>query len=112
MYLGCVSGMFIYSLTGGFTIFHGLAIFTIGTTTLGVINIRKGNARGHVGNMTGSWVGALAVGGFAAFVPGREIPMLAVADPGLLWSIIAAVIAGATAWVAYVLLATGKESRA
>ena len=53
MYLVCVSGMFIYTI-GGFTVFHALAIFTFATTTLGVIAIRRGNVRSHIGNRVGS----------------------------------------------------------
>lgn len=103
MYLVCVSGMFIYTLSGGFTLFHALAIFTFGTTTLGVVMVRRGNVRAHIGNMVGSWLGALVAGGFAAFVPERYIPMLAVANPGLLWAVILTVVVVATAWAAFVL---------
>ncbi len=112
MYLVCVSGMFIYTITGGFTVFHALAIFTFGTTTLGVINIRRGNVRGHIGNMVGSYIGALIAGAFAAFVPGRVLPMLAIDDPALLWTGAAAVVVAATAWTIYVLLRFGRQPRA
>jgi uncharacterized membrane protein len=103
MYFVCVSGMFIYSLTGSFTIFHALAIWTFVSTTWGVIAIRRGNIRRHIGMMVGSYLGALTAGAFAALVPGRDIPKLAVSDPMLLWSLIAAVIVAATAWAVYVL---------
>lgn len=103
MYLVCVSGMFIYTLSGSFTVFHALAIFTFGTTTAGVIAIRRGKVRRHVFMMVGSWLGALTAGAFAAFVPGREIPALAVSDPGLLWTIIAVILAAVTGWAFYVL---------
>ncbi len=103
MYLVCVSGMFIYSLTGGLTIFHALAIFTFGTTTIGVIAIRRGNVRNHIGMMVGSWLGAVFAGGFAAFVPGRDIPMLAVNDPVTLWTIVVGVVAAVSGWVVWVL---------
>lgn len=108
MYLTCVSGMFIYSLTGGFTIFHGLAIFTFGTTTLGVINARQGKMAAHRGNMIGGWVGALVAGGFAALGPTRDIPMWAVGDPVLFWSIVAAIIAASTVSVWFVLVRFGR----
>lgn len=105
MYLVCVSGMFIYSLTGSFTMFHALAIFTFFTTTLGVIAIRRGIIRLHVGMMVGSWLGALTAGVFAVLIPSRDIPKLAVQDPTLLWSLIAVILACVTAWVIYVLIA-------
>ncbi|GGA55451.1 hypothetical protein GCM10011490_01650 [Pseudoclavibacter endophyticus] len=108
MYVTCVSGMFIYSLTGGFTAFHALAIFTFLTTTLGVVNIRRGHRRAHVGNMVGGWLGALVAGGFAAFVPARDIPMWAIGTPFLFWSIVAGIVVGATAWVWFVLAYAGR----
>ena len=108
----CVSGMFIYTLTGGFTVFHALAIFTFGTTTLGVLQIRRGRVRSHVMNMVGSWLGAVVAGSFAAFVPGREIPKLAVSDPVLLWSIAGGTVVLATAWVIVVLVAFRPRRRA
>ncbi|NYI67432.1 DUF2306 domain-containing protein [Spelaeicoccus albus] len=103
MYLVCASGMFIYTLTGSFTVFHALAIFTFGTTTVGVMAIRKGKVRRHIFMMVGSWLGALTAGLFAAIVPGREIPSLAVSDPGLLWTIIAVILVAITGWAVYVL---------
>ena len=103
MYFVCTSGMFIYSLTGSFTIFHALAIWTFISTTLGVIAIRRGNVRRHIGMMVGSYLGALTAGIFAAVVPGREIPQLAVSDPGLLWSLIAVIIVAVTTWAIFVL---------
>lgn len=110
MYLVCVSGMFIYTLTGGFTVFHALAIFTFGTTTLGVINIRRGRVRAHIGNMVGSYLGAVVAGVFAALVPSREIPQLAVHSPAVLWSAVAAIVVAATAWVIFVLARFGRPT--
>lgn len=111
MYLVCVSGMFIYTLSGSFTIFHALAIFTFGTTTLGVIAIRRGDIRRHIGMMVGSWLGALTAGAFAAIIPGREIPQLAVDDPGLLWGAVAAIVIAGTVWVGYVLKCVPAQAR-
>lgn len=51
-------------ISGGFTIHHALAIFTYGTTTLGVLSVRRGHAPGRTGNMVGSWVGAVVAGVF------------------------------------------------
>lgn len=110
IYLTCVSGMFIY-INGGFTIFHALAIYTFVTTTLGVIAIRRGKKREHVRHMTASWVAALIAGSFAAFVPGRYIPTLAVSDPLLLGSVVAALVAASTLWVAWVLAYFGRKPR-
>lgn len=103
MWTVCASGMFIYTLTGGFTIFHALAIFTFFTTTLGVIQIRRGRVRSHVMNMVGSWIGACVAGGFAMFGAGREIPKLAISDPTLLWGAAGSVVVLTAIWVVVVL---------
>ncbi|WP_166973582.1 DUF2306 domain-containing protein [Brevibacterium atlanticum] len=103
MYFVCVSGMFIYSLTGSFTAFHALAIWTFISTTLGVMAIRRGKVRRHIFMMVGSYLGAVTAGVFAAIIPGRDIPRLAVSDPELLWSLVALVIVLATAWAVFVL---------
>ncbi len=102
MYLVCVSGMFIYA-EGTFTVFHALAIFTLITTTLGIRAILRGDVRAHRGNMIGSWAGTVAAGVFAATIPGRAIPSLAVGAPALFWTIVAAIVAATTLWVMAVL---------
>lgn len=106
MYFVCVSGLFIYE-GGGFTVFHALAIFTLITTTLGIRAILRGDVKAHRGNMIGSWAGTLAAGTFAAVVPGRAIPTLAVEDPAVFWAIVAAIIAATTLWVTAVLSPLG-----
>lgn len=111
MYFVCISGMFIYTLSGSFTVFHALAIFTFATTTIGVISIRLGKIRRHVSMMVGSWLGALAAGTFAAIIPSRDIPQLAVAEPGLLWGAVALVVIVATLWVGYVLRFVPAQAR-
>lgn len=105
MYFVCLSGMFIYTLDGGFTLFHFLAIFTFTTTTIGIVAIRRRNVRLHRGMMIGSWAGTVTAGAFAALIPGRRIPTLAVSDPGLLWGVVAAVLVAATALILIALLA-------
>lgn len=102
MYFVCISGMFIYTM-GGFTIFHALAIFTFTTTTIGIIAIRRHNVRLHMRMMIGSWAGTVTAGAFAALIPGRRIPTLAIEDPALLWTIVAAVVAAATITVVLIL---------
>ena len=111
MYFVCVNGMFIYSLTGAFTLFHALAIWTFISTTLGVIAIRRGNVRRHIGMMVGSYLGALTAGIFATAVPGRDIPQWAVHDPGLLWVLVAAVVLLFTAWAVFVLRFVSGQDR-
>lgn len=108
MYFVCVSGLLVYE-GGGFGIFHALAIFTLITTTLGIRAIIRGNVKAHRANMIGSWAGTVAAGTFAAVVPGRAIPTLAVGDPMLFWSIVAAIILATTLWVAAVLSPAGRR---
>ncbi|WP_333619985.1 DUF2306 domain-containing protein [Dietzia sp.] len=110
MYFVCVSGMCIYTLTGGFTIFHALAIFTFCTTTFGVYNIRRGRVRAHIGNMVGSYIGSLVAGAYAAIVPERAIPQLAVNNPAVLWTAVGGVVLAATCWVAFVLARFGRTA--
>ncbi|MFC4138674.1 MULTISPECIES: DUF2306 domain-containing protein [unclassified Microbacterium] len=112
MYFVCLSGMFIYTLDGGFTLFHFLAIFTFTTTTIGIIAIRRRNVRLHRGMMIGSWAGTVTAGAFAALIPGRRIPTLAVDDPALLWGIVAAVLVAATALILIALLAPRRAGTA
>ncbi|REJ05719.1 DUF2306 domain-containing protein [Microbacterium bovistercoris] len=111
MYFVCLSGMFIYSLDGGFTLFHFLAIFTFTTTTIGIIAIRHRNVHLHRGMMIGSWAGTVTAGAFAALIPGRRIPTLAVNDPALLWTIVTAVLVAATALILIALLAPRRAGR-
>lgn len=103
IYLTCVTGMFIYTLTGGFTIFHALALFTLCTSTLGVIHIRHGRKRQYAISMIGTYLGACTAGAFAIFVPGRVIPTLAVHDPAVLWGVAAAIAVACTVWIVVVL---------
>lgn len=112
MYLTCVSGMFIYTLSGAFTIFHALAIYTFMTTTLGVVQIRRHRVRSHVFCMVGGYLGALTAGTFAVVVPGRVLPTLAVESPVLLWSCVAGVVVLSTAWVVFVLVRFKKPQLA
>lgn len=110
MYLLCTSGMFIHSLTGGFTVFHALALFTFVTTTLGVVLIPRGNVRAHVGNMVGGWLGAIGAGTAAAFVPGREIPTWMAGSPEIFWPSVLGIVLAVTAWTAWVLTHVPEES--
>ncbi|OCG73920.1 DUF2306 domain-containing protein [Microbacterium sediminis] len=111
MYLLCTSGMFIYSMTGGFTLFHALALFTFVTTTLGVLAIRRGRVRAHVGNMVGSWLGAIGAGTAAALVPGRQITAWMIGTPATFWTVVALIVLATTAWTAWVLLRIGPRVR-
>ena len=60
--------------------------------------------------MVGSYIGAVVAGLFAALVPSREIPQLAADSPVVLWSIVAVIVVGATAWVAFVLTHFGRTA--
>lgn len=78
MYTTCLSGLFITE--NGITLFHALALFTIGTVTLALWRIRRGDPVGHAANMIGSYIGLLIAFGFAALLPERLIRQTAAAD--------------------------------
>ncbi|WP_146206294.1 DUF2306 domain-containing protein [Auritidibacter sp. NML100628] len=99
MYLTCVSSFF-FGLDDGFTFLHGLSVFTTVSVTLGVWMTARGNTRGHIGNMVGSYVGTLIAFGFAAFVPTRLIWTTAVTNPVALTAFAAALALIAGAWFA------------
>ncbi|MFB9775533.1 DUF2306 domain-containing protein [Brevibacterium otitidis] len=111
MYLTCGSSFF-FGLEDGFTFLHGLSVFTTVTVTLGVWMITRGNKRGHIGNMVGSYVGTLIAFGFAAFVPTRLIWTTAVTNPVALAAFAAALALIAAAWVAVLRARLGCQRRA
>ena len=85
---------------GQLSLLHILSVVTFVSVILGIRDARRGNLRGHVGNMRGSWIGLCVAGMFAVGVPARAIPQFALADPkqavaaGLSVIVIAAVIVG------------------
>ena len=66
---------------GQFSLLHILSVVTIVSVILGIVEVRRGNVRGHQGNMMGSWVGLCIAGGFALAVPERDIPTYVLIDP-------------------------------
>lgn len=99
MYLTCASSFF-FGLDDGFTFLHGLSVFTTVSVTLGVWMIARGNKRGHIGNMVGSYIGTFIAFGFAAFVPTRLIWTTAVTNPVALAAFAAVLVLIAGAWFA------------
>lgn len=55
---------------GGWSWLHGLALWTLISMGWGIVDIRKGNIRGHANSMKGVMVGAIAAG-TAALAPAR-----------------------------------------
>ena len=66
---------------GAFSWLHVLSVVTLVTVTLGVLAIRRGDVRGHRGNMVGSWLGSALAMVFALAVPSRMLPTFALGDP-------------------------------
>lgn len=66
---------------GAFSWLHILSLVTLVTVTLGVLAIRRGDVRGHRGNMVGSWLGSVVAMVFAVALPSRMIPTFAVDEP-------------------------------
>ena len=88
---------------GQFSLLHILSIVTIVAVILGIVDARRGNLRGHVGNMLGSWIGLCIAGAFALAVPDRDIPQFVLAD------LKQAVAAGVSVvLVAVVIVGTGR----
>jgi uncharacterized membrane protein len=66
---------------GAFSWLHILSLVTLVTVTLGVLAIRRGDVRGHRGNMVGSWLGSAIAMVFALAVPTRMLPTFALDRP-------------------------------
>ena len=64
-----------------FSFLHVLSVVTIVTVSLGILNVRRGDIRGHLGNMVGSWIGLTFAFIFAIAIPQRHIPRFVVSDP-------------------------------
>ncbi|NHA66728.1 DUF2306 domain-containing protein [Phycicoccus flavus] len=97
---------------GAFSWLHILSLVTLVTVTLGVLAIRRGDVRGHRGNMTGSWLGSVIAMVFALAIPDRMLPTFAVTDPAGALAALAAVVATVVVLVlAGDRLATGAPRR-
>lgn len=109
MVLTCLSSFGIHP--HGFSWLHGLALFTLGSIALGVVNIRHRNVRGHRANMIGSYAGTLVAFGFAALAPNRLIARIAVDDPAGLLGVTALIFAGCAAFLTVALRPHPTHSR-
>lgn len=75
MYFTSFSSFWIQQLRpGNFSWIHGLSAFTIVTLSLGLWNARRGNIRGHAGNMIGTYAGLWGAFIGVAAVPSRLVP--------------------------------------
>lgn len=104
MLITCVSSFGIRP--HGFSWLHGLAVFTLVSVTLGVVNIRRRNVGGHRANMLGSYVGTLVAFGFATLAPNRLIARMAFDDPAGLVGVIALILACCAAFLTLALRPT------
>lgn len=93
----------------GFSWLHGLAIFTIVTSTLGVVGAVRHIRQLHRNNMIGSYLGTSVAFLFAAFMPNRLIARMAVHDPGSLVLTATLVLATCAVFVTSVLRLTGRR---
>lgn len=111
MVVTCLTSFGLRGANGGYSWLHGLSVFTLVTVTLGVVAIRRGNRRGHVGNMVGSLIGIWIAFLFAALVPDRTIAQVASTDP---WTVpltlVLVAAAVGLAWWAFRPTAAGRRS--
>lgn len=105
MLVTCLSSFAIFR--GGFSWLHGLSVFTLFSVGAGIVAAARGNVPAHRYNMTGSYVGTVVAFAFAAFMPGRLIPRLALSDP--LSLAFAGLLTGVSS-VGFVLLVVGRGS--
>lgn len=103
----CVTSFFIRP--DGFTWLHGLAIFTLGSVTMALVGIRRGNVGTHRRNMIGSYVGTLAAFAFATLVPTRLIQTTLHQSPSTIL-VATAIVLGATAlWSTGIITTVGRR---
>jgi uncharacterized membrane protein len=77
-----VSSFWITELRPGrFSLLHILSVVTIVSVSLGVWQVRRGNVRGHIGNLMGSYIGLCFAFVFAVALPARHIPQFVVTEP-------------------------------
>jgi uncharacterized membrane protein len=63
--------MMIRDFNTGINFLHVFTVITAVSLTLGLYAIRRGDVKGHAGNMVGLFVGGLLVAGSFSFIPGR-----------------------------------------
>lgn len=75
MYFTALSSFWIQQIRpGNFSWIHALSAFTLVTLTLGLVNVRRGNIRGHAGNMIGTYAGLWGAFIGVVAVPDRLVP--------------------------------------
>lgn len=109
IYTTCLSGLLITE--HGITLFHALALFTIGTVTLGLWRIRRGDPVNHAAHMIGSYIGLLVAFGFAAFLPARLIQQTATDDPLGLTVYALVLVAALSGWVLLLRRLTSRAAK-
>lgn len=83
----------------GFSWLHGLAVFTLLSVAVGILNIRRRNVTGHRANMAGAYLGTLVAFGFATLLPDRLIARVAAQSPLELLAIVALILACCAAFL-------------
>lgn len=101
MYWTVLTSFFVGELNPGhFSWLHGLSTFTFVTVSIGLWAAMTGRITLHRSFMRGSYLGLLAAFIFAASVPSRDIPQLAVHRPLLLTVSVVGIVLVAAAVVA------------
>ncbi|MBY0422101.1 MAG: DUF2306 domain-containing protein [Parvularculaceae bacterium] len=67
------SVVMIRDFGNGVSPLHIFTVITVSSLLFGLLNIRRGNVRGHAGFMVGLFFGGLLIAGLFAFIPGRTM---------------------------------------
>lgn len=109
MGLTCASSFAIHP--HGFSWLHGLAVFTLISVGVAVVQIGRGNVPSHRANMIGSYLGTCIAFVFAATMPNRAIARMAVNSPLTMLAAATLVAATSAAFASLVIRTRGGRSR-
>jgi uncharacterized membrane protein len=107
MVITCLSSFGIFGAEG-FSLLHGLSAYTLFSVGAGIWSVMRGNRLAHRYNMVGAYLGTLVAFLFAAAVPSRRIPQLALDDPASLLLIAVLVLLTSSG---YLLLLFRRDAR-
>lgn len=81
MFISALTSFSIQEPFWAFSWLHAVSLWTMASLVLGVLAVRRGNKRAHVGHMAGSYVGLWVAFIWAAAVPQRTVAQVVVEAP-------------------------------